>query len=137
MGRQCENAHALATRLADHPRVAKVNYPALKDHQDHEAARRLLDGPGGLVSFELAVEDEERGREAAFRFLNALELCVRAPSLGDIYTLAIHPATSSHRELSPGRRTRLGVKEDLIRISCGIEHHEDIVADVERALEKA
>jgi cystathionine beta-lyase/cystathionine gamma-synthase len=137
MGRQCENAHALATRLADHPRVAKVNYPALKDHPDHEAARRLLDGPGGLVSFELAVEDEERGREAAFRFLNALELCVRAPSLGDIYTLAIHPATSSHRELSPGRRARLGVKEDLIRISCGIEHHEDIVADVERALEKA
>jgi cystathionine gamma-synthase/methionine-gamma-lyase len=137
MGRQCENAHALATRLADHPRVAKVNYPALKDHPDHEAARRLLDGPGGLVSFELAVEDEERGREAAFRFLNALELCVRAPSLGDIYTLAIHPATSSHRELSPGRRARLGVKEDLIRISCGIEHHEDIVADVEQALEKA
>ena len=137
MGRQCENAHALATRLADHPRVAKVNYPALKDHPDHEAARRLLDGPGGLVSFELAVEDEERGREAAFRFLNALELCVRAPSLGDIYTLAIHPATSSHRELSPGRRTRLGVKENLIRVSCGIEHHEDIVADVERALEKA
>jgi len=136
MGRQCENAHALATRLADHPRVAKVNYPALKNHPDHEAARRLLDGPGGLVSFELAVEDEERGREAAFRFLNALELCVRAPSLGDIYTLAIHPATSSHRELSPGRRTRLGVKEDLIRISCGIEHHEDIVKDVVQALEK-
>ena len=137
MGRQCENAHALATRLADHHRVAKVYYPALKDHPDHEAARRLLDGPGGLVSFELAVEDEERGRVAAFRFLNALELCVRAPSLGDIYTLAIHPATSSHRELSPGRRTRLGVKENLIRVSCGIEHHEDIVADVERALEKA
>jgi cystathionine beta-lyase/cystathionine gamma-synthase len=137
MGRQCENAHALATRLADHPRVAKVNYPALKDHPDHETARRLLDGPGGLVSFELAVEDEERGREAAFRFLNALELCVRAPSLGDIYTLAIHPATSSHRELSPGRRARLGVKEDLIRVSCGIEHHEDIVVDIERALEKS
>jgi cystathionine beta-lyase/cystathionine gamma-synthase len=137
MGRQCENAHVLATRLADHPRVAKVNHPAMKDHPDHGTARRLLDGPGGLVSFELAVEDEERGREAAFRFLNALELCVRAPSLGDIYTLAIHPATSSHRELSPSRRARLGVKENLIRISCGIEHHEDIVADVERALEKA
>lgn len=137
MERQCENANALAARLAEDPRVAKVNYPALKGHPDHEAALRLLDGPGGLVSFELAVEDEERGREAAFRFLNALELCVRAPSLGDIYTLAIHPATSSHRELSPGRRVRLGVKENLVRISCGIEHQEDIVADVEQALERA
>ena len=135
VGRQCENAQALATRLAGHPKVAKVNQPALKDHPDHEVAQRLLDGPGGLVSFELAVE-EERGREGAFRFLNALEVCVRAPSLGDIYTLAIHPATSSHRELSPSRRARLGVTENLIRVSCGIEHPEDIIADVEQALEK-
>ena len=87
------------------------------------------------MSCELDVEAGRR-REAAFRFLSALELCVRAPSLGDIYTLAIHPATSSHRELSPSRRARLGVGENLIRVSCGIEHHEDIIADIERALEK-
>ncbi len=135
MGRQCENAHAVATRLADHPKVAKVHHPGMKDHPDHEVALRLLDGPGGLVSLELDVE-EERGREAAFSFLNALELCVRAPSLGDIYTLAIHPATSSHRELSASRRARLGVKENLVRVSCGIEHPEDIIADIEQALEK-
>jgi cystathionine beta-lyase/cystathionine gamma-synthase len=80
--------------------------------------------------------DPEGGREAAFRFLNALQLCVKAPSLGDVYTLAIHPATSSHRELSPSRRERLGVGEDLIRLSVGIEHPEDIIADLEQALER-
>jgi cystathionine beta-lyase/cystathionine gamma-synthase len=76
------------------------------------------------------------GRKNAFRFLNALELCVKAPSLGDVYTLAIHPATSSHRELSPSRRERLGVKENLVRLSCGIEHPEDLISDLEQALEK-
>jgi cystathionine beta-lyase/cystathionine gamma-synthase len=68
--------------------------------------------------------------------LNALDLCVRAPSLGDVYTLAIHPATSSHRELSPARRERLGVKENLIRLSVGIEHPEDVISDLEQALER-
>jgi cystathionine beta-lyase/cystathionine gamma-synthase len=136
MERQCENASAVARRLANHPKVAKVNHPSLKTHPDHEVARRVLDGSGGLLSFELAVEDPEGGREAAFRFLNALELCVRAPSLGDIYTLAAHPATASHRELSPSRRKRLGVEENLIRLSLGIEHPDDVAADLEQALER-
>jgi cystathionine beta-lyase/cystathionine gamma-synthase len=64
-----------------------------------------------------------------------LELCVKAPSLGDIYTLAIHPATSSHRELSPSRRKRLGVGENLVRLSVGIEHAGDVISDLEQALE--
>jgi cystathionine gamma-synthase/methionine-gamma-lyase len=136
MGRQCENAQLVSARLATHPKVAKVNYPGAKDHPDYEIARRVLSGAGGLVSFELAMEHPEEGREAAFRFLNALKVCVRAPSLGDIYTLAIHPATASHRELSPSRRARLGVGENLIRISLGIEHPEDIIEDIEQALEK-
>jgi len=131
VARQCENARAISTRLASHPKVAKVYHPALKDHPDHKVARRVLSDTGGLVSFELEAE----GREAAFAFLNALDLCVRAPSLGDIYTLAIHPATSSHRELSPSRRERLGVKENLIRLSCGIEHPEDVISDLEQALQ--
>ena len=130
MGRQCENARLVSARLASHPKVAKVHHPALKDHPDAGVARRVLSDTGGLVSFEL----EAGGREAAFAFLNALELCVKAPSLGDIYTLAIHPATSSHRELSPTRRERLGVKENLIRLSCGIEHPEDVISDLEGAL---
>jgi cystathionine beta-lyase/cystathionine gamma-synthase len=130
MARQCENAREISAYLASHPKVARVHHPALEDHPDHEVASRLLSDTGGLVSFELGTG----GREAAFRFLNALELCVRAPSLGDIYTLAIHPATSSHRELSPSRRERLGVRENLIRLSCGIEHPQDLISDLEQAL---
>jgi cystathionine beta-lyase/cystathionine gamma-synthase len=132
VARQCENARAISTRLASHREVTKVHHPALEDHPDREVARRVLDDTGGLVSFEL----ETDGREAAFEFLNALDLCVRAPSLGDVYTLAIHPATSSHRELSPARRERLGVKENLIRLSVGIEHPEDVISDLEQALER-
>jgi cystathionine gamma-synthase/methionine-gamma-lyase len=132
MGRQCANARLISARLASRKEVAKVHHPALEDHPDAGVAHRVLSDTGGLVSFELEAE----GRKAAFAFLNALELCVKAPSLGDIYTLAIHPATSSHRELSPSRRERLGVKENLIRLSVGIEHPEDIVSDLERALDR-
>ncbi len=135
MQRQCESAREISEWLASHPKVSKVYHPAMKDHPDSEIARRTLTDTGGLVSFEL-VTDEGREREAAFRFLNALELCVKAPSLGDIYTLAIHPATASHRELSPARREKLGVKENLLRLSVGIEHPEDVISDLEQALEK-
>jgi cystathionine gamma-synthase/methionine-gamma-lyase len=132
MGRQCENAREIAGCLDGHPKVAKVNHPSLKTHPDIETMGRVLSDTGGLVSFELAAE----GREEAFAFLNALELCVKAPSLGDIYTLAIHPATSSHRELSPSRRGRLGVGENLVRLSVGIEHPQDVVSDLEQALDR-
>ena len=135
MDRQCENAREVAIRLSSHSKVEKVNHPSLADHPDFETAGQVLAETGGLLSFELAA-GEAGGREKAFEFLNELELCVKAPSLGDVYTLAIHPATSSHRELSPARRERLGVKENLIRISCGIEHPEDIISDLEQALEK-
>ena len=132
LARQCENARLISARLATHPKISKVHHPARNEHPDVETTRRVLADTGGLVAFELAAE----GREAAFAFLNALELCVKAPSLGDIYTLAIHPATSSHRELSPARRERLGVKENLIRLSCGIEHPDDVIRDLEQALER-
>ena len=132
MHRQCENARLVSARLAAHPKVAKVHHPAFEDHPDAAVARRVLSDTGGLVSFEL----EATGREEAFAFLNALELCVKAPSLGDIYTLAIHPATSSHRELPLSRRERLGVGENLIRLSVGIEHPEDITSDLEAALDR-
>ncbi|MDQ3913425.1 MAG: PLP-dependent aspartate aminotransferase family protein [Actinomycetota bacterium] len=132
VARQCENSRLISARLATNPKVAKVHHPARDDHPDAAVVRRALADTGGLVAFELAAE----GREAAFEFLNALELCVKAPSLGDIYTLAIHPATSSHRELSPARRERLGVKENLIRLSCGIEHPDDVIHDLEQALER-
>ena len=103
MTRQCENAREVAAWFSSHPKVEKVNHPSLAEHPDHDTAERVLAETGGLLSFELAA-GEAGGREDAFRFLNALKLCVKAPSLGDVYTLAIHPATSSHRELSPARR---------------------------------
>src|SRR5215207_712306 len=132
MGRQCEHARAIAGHLAAHPKVTKVNHPSLQAHPDHATAGHVLSDMGGLVSFELATE----GREAAFAFLDSLNLCVKAPPLGDIYTLAIHPATSSHRELSPSRRERLGVGENLVRLSVGIEYAGDVISDLEQALER-
>ncbi|WP_053057596.1 trans-sulfuration enzyme family protein [Rubrobacter aplysinae] len=131
MQRQCENAREISNRLTAVPGIVRVNHPALKGHPDAELAPEMLSDTGGLLSFEL-----EGGREAAFRFLNALQLCVRAPSLGDVYTLITHPATSSHRELPASRRERLGVKEGLIRVSAGIEHPGDIAEDIEQALQK-
>ena len=100
-----------AGHLATHPKIRQVNHPSLEDHPDHTTAGRVLSDTGGLVSFELAAE----GREAAFDFLDALNLCVKAPSLGDIYTLAIHPATSSHG--SSRRRAASG--SGSVRTSCG------------------
>jgi cystathionine beta-lyase/cystathionine gamma-synthase len=132
MDRQCENSRAIADYLATHPKVAQVNHPALETHPDRETTGRVLADTGGLVSFELATG----GRGEAFAFLDSLQLCVKAPSLGDIYTLAIHPATSSHRELSPSRRERLGVGENLVRLSVGIEHPQDIIADLDQALKR-
>ena len=90
----------------------------------------MISDTGGLLSFEM----EDASREGAFRFLNSLQTCVRAPSLGDVYTLITHPASSSHRELPASRRERLGVTEGLIRISVGIEHPDDIVEDIQQAL---
>lgn len=132
MQRQCQNAEEIARWLTGHPKISRVHYPGLTDHPDHKVAGRMLTSPGAMVAFELTGGD----RETAFRFLNSLQLCVRAPSLGDVYTLAIHPATSSHRELSPSRRERLGIGEGLIRLSVGIEHPEDLIADLEQALHK-
>jgi cystathionine gamma-synthase/methionine-gamma-lyase len=132
MEKQCDNAASLAERLQGHPKIEKVHYPGLGGHPDHDLAGKMLHRPGGLLSFELS----GAGREESFRFLEGLELCVSVPSLGDIYTLAIHPASSSHRELPPSRRQQLGVGENLVRISCGIENAADVIEDVERALKR-
>ncbi|MER3426708.1 MAG: hypothetical protein C4334_01210 [Pyrinomonas sp.] len=134
MERHCENARRLAERLANHPRVARVYYPLL-DRGQREIVGRLFRSPfgGGLVSIELA----EGSREAAFRFMEALRLCVRATSLGDVFTGVLHPATSSHRDMSPAQRAKLGINEGLVRISVGIEAAADLIADVEDALARS
>jgi len=85
---------------------------------------------GGLVSIEL----KDNSREAAFGFMDALKLCVRSTSLGDVFTSVLHPATASHRDLSPARRRQLEITDGLVRISVGIENVNDIIADIEQAL---
>jgi cystathionine beta-lyase/cystathionine gamma-synthase len=132
MERQCANADRFARWLEEHPGVARVHYPGLPDHPDHAVSRRVMSHPGAVLSFELAAGD----RKSAFCFLDSLDLCVRAPSLGDVYTMAVHPATTSHRDLSASRRERLGIGEGLIRISAGIENPDDLIEDLDRALEK-
>src|SRR5215212_7360279 len=107
MDRQCGNAQALANYLNEHERVARVHYPGL----------------GALVSIELG----ENTREAAFRFMDALKLCVRSTSLGDVFTSVLHPATASHRDFTPTRRQELGITDALVRISVGIEKIDDII----------
>jgi cystathionine gamma-synthase/cystathionine gamma-lyase/cystathionine beta-lyase len=128
---QNQNAMALATFLAGHREVAAVNYPGLSSHPDHAHAAELLSGFGGMLSLRL------RGGEAAAQgLLDALRLPYVAPSLGGVETLITLPATTSHAGMSPQERERLGITADLIRVSCGIEGQQDLVADFDQALAK-
>jgi cystathionine beta-lyase/cystathionine gamma-synthase len=133
MPRHCNNAMQVAAWLAGHPKVAHVNYPGLPAHPHHVLAGRILQGRGygGVLSCVLAGAD----RATVFRFMERLELCLPATSLGDIYTLVLHPATASHRSLTPAERAQVGIDDGLIRISVGIEDPGDIIADLERALD--
>ena len=132
MRQQCANALRVAEWLSAHPRIARVNYPGLKNNPQHDLARRLFDdkGFGGVLSFEIANAD----RATTFRFMEALDLCQAATTLGDIYTLVLHPATSSHRGLTAEERAHIGIGEGLVRLSVGIEDADDIIADLENAL---
>jgi cystathionine beta-lyase/cystathionine gamma-synthase len=131
---QCASAVQVAGWLAGHPRVARVHYPGLASHPGHQVARRLFGerGFGGVLSFEIAGADQA----AAFRFMEALELCLPATTLGDIYTLVLHPATTSHRGLSPEERAQVGISDGLLRLSVGIEEADDVIADLEQALRR-
>ncbi|SOB78979.1 trans-sulfuration enzyme family protein [Streptomyces sp. 1331.2] len=130
--RHCESALDLAGRLATHPAVTAVHYPGLPAHPDHELARRLLpDGHGGVLSFDLA-----GGREAARAFTESVRLASLAPSLGGVHSLVLHPASTSHRQLSDEELAVAGIGAGLVRMSVGIEHPEDLWADVEQALAK-
>ncbi|WP_067488358.1 trans-sulfuration enzyme family protein [Actinomadura hibisca] len=132
MRRQGDNAQALAERLARHPAVTHVAYPGLPDHPQHELAGRLLDGGyGGVLSFELA-----GGREAGRVLVEALRLVSLAPSLGDVRTLAMHPASTSHNMLDAAALAAAGISESTVRLSVGIEHPDDLWADLEQALTK-
>ncbi len=133
MDRQCENALRLAEHLAGHPRILRVHYPGLAARESQETIRRMLRAPhaGALVSVEL----NDNTREGAFGFMDALRLCVRSTSLGDVFTSVLHPATASHRDVAPAKRQKLGISDGLVRISVGIESVKDIINDIAQALE--
>jgi cystathionine gamma-synthase/methionine-gamma-lyase len=131
MDRHCENALTLAEHLQKHPRIGRVYFPRFAAAEQRQVTQRILSQPGGLVSIEL----KDNTRDSAFRFMDALKLCLRSTSLGDVFTSALHPATASHRDLSPARRQQLGITDGLVRISVGIESIKDIIADFDQALE--
>jgi cystathionine gamma-synthase/methionine-gamma-lyase len=129
---QCGNALKVAKWLQAHSRIAKVNYPGLREHPGYDLAGRLFEGRGygGVLSFEIAGADTSQ----VFRFMERLTICLPATTLGDIYSLVLHPATSSHRGLTAEERSRVGIPDNLVRLSTGIESADDILADLESAL---
>lgn len=133
MERHCENAQKVAEYLKQHAKVKWVNYAGLPDSKYHELSNRLMGGkPSAILSFGI-----EGGREAGARFIDALQMIKRLVNIGDAKSLACHPASTTHRQLNPDELVSAGVSEEMVRLSIGIEHVDDIIADVTQALEKA
>jgi cystathionine beta-lyase/cystathionine gamma-synthase len=132
MERQCANACRVASWLSTHPAVSRVYFTGDPAHPDAATIRRLFPANlyGAMISFEIKGE----GRQDVFGFMDRLQMIVRATSLGDVHTMMLYPAMSSHRDLSPKHRQRLGIGDTLVRLSVGIEAAEDIIADIEQAL---
>lgn len=132
MERQCSNACRVASWLASHPKVEHVNYPGNPKHPDKATVAQMFpkDTYGAMVSFDL----KDAGRQEVFATMDRLKMIVRGTSLGDVHTLALYPAISSHRDISPKQRERLGIKDSLLRLSIGIEAVDDIIADLEQAI---
>jgi O-acetylhomoserine (thiol)-lyase len=133
MDRICENATRIAERLKGHKKVKWVGYAGLPGHSDHELAKKYMGGrASGVITFGL-----EGGREAGARFQDALKLFTRLVNIGDVRSLATHPASTTHRQLSPEELSKAGVSEDTVRLSIGIEHVDDLMADLEQAIAAA
>jgi O-acetylhomoserine (thiol)-lyase len=134
MDRISENALKVAQHLKGHAKVGWVNYSGLEDHPDHALVRKYLGGrASGLLTFGLK-GPAGGGRERGARFLDALQLFTRLVNIGDVRSLATHPASTTHRQLSPAELDKAGVSEDTVRLSVGIEHIDDLRADLEQAL---
>ncbi|MCA0994368.1 O-succinylhomoserine sulfhydrylase [Alloyangia pacifica] len=129
---QTASAEAIAKAVIPHPKVTRVSYPGLESHPQHDLAQRQLGAGGTMVAFEI-----EGGKEAAFRFCNALKVILISNNLGDAKSIATHPATTTHQRLSPEQRAGLGIGDGLIRLSVGIEATEDLVADIQQALDES
>ncbi len=130
MDRHCSNAMKVAEYLLKHKAVDKVNYTGLESHPDYAIAQKQMRHPGAMMSFEL-----KGGLEAGKKFIDKLQMCVRAVSLGTVDTLISHPASMSHFGVSPEERIQYGITDSLIRMSTGMENIEDILNDLEQALE--
>jgi methionine-gamma-lyase len=129
MDRHCHNAMEVATYLEGHHSVDKVNYTGLSSHPDFAIAAKQMSHPGAMLSFEL-----KGGLEAGKQFINKLQMCVRAVSLGTVDTLVSHPATMTHYGISKEEREKFGITDGLIRMSVGIENVADILNDLEQSL---
>ncbi len=132
MDRTCDNALNVARFLKSHAKVGWVNYAGLSDHPDHGLVKTLMGGrASGIISFGLKAKDS---REAGARFQDALQLFTRLVNIGDAKSLACHPASTTHRQLGADELARAGVKEDMVRLSIGIEHIDDLLEDLTQAL---
>lgn len=132
MERHCANALAVASHFEQHPGVAVVRYPWLASHPDHVLARRQMSAGGGIVVLELT-----GGLERARRFLDALELLSHTPNLGDVRSIVTHPTSTTHSKLTEAERLQVGIVPGMVRISVGLEHRDDIIADIAQALERS
>jgi len=134
MDRISESTVQVARYLKGHDKVAWVNYAGLEDHPDHALVKKCLSGKAsGLLTFGLKCPAGQ-GRECGARFLDALQLFTRLVNIGDVRSLATHPASTTHRQLSPGELMQAGVSEDTVRLSIGLEHIKDLLADLDHAL---
>ena len=127
-----DSALKVATALSTHPKLSRVLYPGLPAHPQHDLAMRQMGTGGTLVTFEIA-----GGKEAAFRFMNALTIAKISNTLGDAKSIATHPATTTHQRLSPEQKVQLGISPGLIRFSVGLEDTDDLIADLTTALDQA
>ncbi|MFZ2386448.1 MAG: aminotransferase class I/II-fold pyridoxal phosphate-dependent enzyme [Polaromonas sp.] len=133
MDRICDNALSIAHFLKRHPKVAWVNYAGLPEHRDHALAQKYMGGKAsGIISF--GVKSAADAIAAGSRFQDALQLFTRLVNIGDAKSLACHPASTTHRQLNPAELAKAGVSVDMVRLSIGIEHIDDLLADLEQAL---
>ena len=133
MPRHCENALAVAKHLESHDAVEWVNYPGLESHKDYKQGQKYLpNGQGAIMGFGI-----KGGMEAGKKFINSCKLCSHLANIGDAKTLVIHPASTTHQQLSDAEQTQAGVKPEYIRVSVGIEDVSDIIADLDQALAAA
>jgi len=129
--RQTETAAAIADALAAHPKVTRMIYPGRPDHPQAAIAKKQMRGGSTLVAFEVA-----GGKEGAFRFQDALQLIRISNNLGDAKSLITHPATTTHQRIGVAARAELGITDGMVRLSCGLEHQDDVLEDLTAALKK-